>query len=321
MFFAAGLILVFLFSFPIGASGQDFPNKPITIYCGYAAGASTDLTTRFLANGAEKMLGVPVVVENKPGGAATVCASLVASKKSDGYTLAVVDSGAISTTPLRQKVPYDPKKDFTVIMQYARYCPGGVTVLSDFPAKTIDEFIAYAKAHPGLSYGSTGVNQPGHIGIELFAHCKGLKFKHIPYKGGSEAITALMGKHTDFMQGAGGHIPYVRQGVFRLLMVFAIDKRDPSFPDVPILRELGCDDIDTVAYVLLGPKGIPEGIVEKLNKTFKKVSEDPKFKDLLQKFTALYEYKDGAQVEKDLPAEGERFIRALNILGMTLKKE
>jgi hypothetical protein len=173
---AAALSLSSLVFSPSPATGEDFPTKPITVYCGFVAGATTDLTTRGLAAGAEKLLGVPVMVENKPGGSATVCAALIGRKKPDGYTLAVVDSGAISTTPLQLNVAYNPKKDFTLIMQYSRYV-AGLCVLSESPLKTIDEFIAYAKAHPGLTYGSSGLYTQQQTGIELFALCKGLKFK------------------------------------------------------------------------------------------------------------------------------------------------
>ena len=319
MFMAVGLNSVFLFLFLLPTWAQDYPNKPITLYCGYVAGATTDLTTRGLASGAEKLLGVPVMVENKPGASATVCSSLIATKKPDGYTLGVIDTGAISTTPLQLNVPYNPQRDFTIILQYSVYI-AALVVLSDSPFKTIDDFIAYSKAHPGMTFGSSGLYTQQHIGMELFGHCKGLKLKHIPYKGGAESITAFLGRHTDFLQGTGSHIPYVRQGIARMLFVYTTHQRDPNFPDVPTLRELGCEDIEPAGLILIGPKGLPAGVVNKLKETFRKSSEGADFQNLLKQVNMPYSYKDGVQVEKDLPNEIEEYKRACKILGFKLKQ-
>lgn len=297
---------------------QTFPNKPITIYCGYAAGATTDLTARALAAGAEKLLGVPVVVENKPGGGATVAAALVASKKPDGYTLAVVSTGVIAVRPHLLKVGYDPLKDFTLINQYARYI-GGLCVLSESPIKTIEQFIAYAKANPGLSYASPGMYTQQHLAVELFRQCQGLEFKHVPTKGGAEANTQLLGKHVNFVAGAGQHIQYLKQGVFRMLMVFNTDKRDPKYPDAPTLKELGCQDAPALGYIVVGPKGLPEAIAQKLEDTFKKVTESAEFQKLLANLEIPYDYKSRTQLEKDVIKDYELYKTFLEKMGA--KKE
>lgn len=315
MFFAAGLILAFLISFPLPASGQAYPDKPITIYCGYAAGASTDVTARALADGAEKLLGVPVVVENKAGGGATVAAALVASKKPDGYMLGVISTGALTVRPHLLKLGFNPLKDFTVIMNYSRYI-GGLCVLSESPIKTIDEFIAYAKAHPGLSYGSPGMYTQQHLAVEIFRECQGLTFKHIPTKGGAEANTQLLGKHTDFVAGAGQHITYVKQGVFRMLLIYNADKRDPNYPNLPILKELGCQDAPALGYIVVGPKGIPESISKKLGEVFKKVAEGPVFQKVLANFDIPYDYRNQAQMEKEVPVEYESYKTFLEKMGV-----
>lgn len=316
IFFAAGLILVLLISFPQLAWGQTYPDKPITIYCGYEAGATTDLTTRALARGAEKLLGVPVVVENKAGGASSVCAALVASKKPDGYTLGVVDSfGSLSARPHLIPPPYKPLADFTFIIQYGRYV-GGVCVLAESPLKTIEEFIAYAKAHPGLSYGSAGMYSRGQIAVELFAQCKGLTFKHVPFKGGAPANTALLGKHTDFVAGVGQHIQYVKQGVFRMLMVFSTEQRDPYFPNIPMSKDLGCQDVPPNRYIVVGPKGTPEAIYKKLNEAFKKVVDGPDFLKLMENLNLPVDYKDHTQLQVIIPAEYEWYKTFLQKMGV-----
>ena len=314
----SGMILIISVALPFTAMGQAFPNKPITIYCGFVAGATTDLTARALASGAERLLKVPVVVENKPGGSATVCGALIAGKKPDGYSVAALGSDAITRLPHLIKVSYNPMKDFTFIGQYARYI-AGLCVLSDSPIKTIDEFIAYSKTHPDMTYGSSGINSHQGMGIELFAKCKGLQLKHIPYKGGAEAVTAFLGKHTDFICGTGSHIPYVRQGVARLLFVHMTDKRDPNFPNVPTLKELGCEDIPANTITFIGPKGMSDPVANKLADTFRKVSEGPEFNKMLEQINLPYDFKTRQQLNKDFPAEFEWWKVRLKEMGA--KKE
>ena len=314
----AGLVLVSFLSFPVVSGADEYPNKPITLYCGYVAGATTDLTTRALAMGAEKILGVPVMVENKPGGSSTVCAALLASKKADGYTLGVIDSGVITKSPHIHKVTYNPQKDFTPILQYSRFI-GGLVVHSDSPVKTVDDFIAWAKSKPGLTYGTPGQYTQQHLAVELFSQCKNLNLKHVPYKGGAEAITAFLGKHTDFLGGSGSHIPYVRQGQFRLLFVYNAAKRDPAFPDLPIQKELGCEDCPPTGMVLAGPKGMPDPMVKKVFEAFKKVGDGAEFQNLLKQLNLPYDFKDRAQLEKELPVETEWYRTFLKKFGV--KKE
>jgi tripartite-type tricarboxylate transporter receptor subunit TctC len=316
MFVISMVLLPFLISFPSLASGQTYPDKPITLYCGYEAGATTDLTTRALAKGAEKLLGVSVVVENKPGGSSSVCAALVASKKPDGYILGVIDSfGSLTARSHLMPPPYKPLEDFTFIVQYGLYV-GGICVLAESPIKTIEEFIAYAKAHPGLSYGSAGMLSRGHIAVELFAKCKGLTLKHVPFKGGAPANTALLGKHTDFVAGVGQHIQYVKQGVFRMLMVFSAEKRDPYFPLIPMAKDLGCEDVPPNQYIMVGPKGIPEPVYQKLNEAFKKVINGPDFQKVMESFNLPLEYKDKPQLEKEMAAQYEWYGSFLKKMGV-----
>ncbi len=296
------------------AFSQPYPAKPITLYCGYSAGATTDATARALASAAEKMLGVPVVVENRDGGGSTVCAALVASKSPDGYNLGIISSSALTIRPYFAKMAFDPMKDFTLLMAYSEYV-GGICVLAESPLKTIDDFIAYAKKNPGLSYGSPGSYGGHHLSIELFAECKGLKFKHVPFKGGAPANTALMGKHLDFVAGSGQHIPYLKQGVFRMLVLTSAEKRDPDFPNIPTMKEIGCPEPPTVDYLVVGPKGMPEAITRKLGNTLKAASETPEFQRVLANFNLPYVYKDRAQIEKRLPEAISWFKSTIKKMG------
>jgi tripartite-type tricarboxylate transporter receptor subunit TctC len=307
LFFIVAFSLALLTGAPPVAQAQDFPNKPITLYCGFAAGGTVDLVARSLASGAEKILEVPVVVETKVGGSSTLAAGLTASKKPDGYTLGIVTSDAITRLPDLIKVPYDPIKDFTFIGQYVSGI-AGLVVHAESPIKTIQEFIAYAKAHPGLTYGSSGINSHNAIPIELFARCKGLQFKEIPFSGGAESVTQMLGKHTDFLCGSGSHIPYVEQGKFRMLFVSMTDKRDPNHPEVPMLKELGCPDIQPNTHLILAPKGLPDAVASKLEGVFKKVSEGQDFQRLVLKQIKLnLNFRTRAQTNEDMQSQLEFF--------------
>jgi tripartite-type tricarboxylate transporter receptor subunit TctC len=299
--------------------GQNYPEKAITIYCGYEAGATTDLTARGLAAGLEKLLKVPVVVENKAGGGATVAAGLVASKKPDGYTLAVVSTGALTVRPHLFKISFKPMQDFTLLAQYSRYI-GGLCVLNESPLKTIDDFIAFAKANPGLSYGSSGAYTQQHMAVELFSQCKGLNLKHVPFKGGAPANTALLGKHTDFVAGSGQHMQFVKQGVFRMLLIYNTDKKDPDYPRIPILKELGCPDAPALGYMVVGPKGLPEPISQKLISSLRKVTESPDFQALLKTLDLPFDFKEGKELQKDVPLEYNWYKEFLPKMGAKMEK-
>lgn len=313
---ALGLQLAVFSSAP--ALAETYPDKPITLYIGYSPGGTTDLSARGLAQGAEKILGVSVVPENKAGAGATVAAGLLASKKPDGYSLAVVSTGVLSVRPQLLNVSYDPAHDFTVLMQYSSYV-GSLVVRSDAPWKTIDEFIAYAKKNPGMAYGSSGLHTQQQIAIEVLAQCKGLKFKHVPYKGGNLASTALLGGHVQFATGAGSHLPLVQQGAFRQLAIFHRKTRDPMFPDLPTLTEIGCPDNPALGYLVLGPKGLPAPVVKKLEDTFKQVAESAEFQTLLKNFNLPNDYKNQQQLAKDIPAETEWYRNFFQKIGVKKK--
>jgi tripartite-type tricarboxylate transporter receptor subunit TctC len=294
----SGLILAFLVSVSISAFGQAFPTKHINVYVGYGAGATTDLSARALADGLEKVLGVPIVVENKPGATAGVAASLVARAKPDGYLIGVVSTGVVTVRPHIFRAPYDPLKDFTLIAQYARYI-GALTVRGDSPIKTVDEFVAYAKSKPGLSYSSSGTHSQQQMGVELFRQCKGLEFTHLPAKGGAEANTLLLGGHVDFTAGSGQHMAYVRQGRLRNLVLLNSSARDPNQPDVPTMKDIGCQDAPALGYLVIGPKGLPDSIYKVLSDAIRKVTAGPDFQKALANLEIPFDYKDRTQLEKE----------------------
>ncbi len=319
-----GIMVPFLFLFtlffPLQAFSQDFPTKPITIYCGFEAGATTDLTARALAEAGQKILGVPVVVENKAGGGSTVAASLVASKKPDGYTLAVVASSAMDVRHIMLAPPYNPAKDFTFLMVYGNYV-GGICVLKESPFKTLNDLLDYARKNPGsLSYSSSGIGANQQLAVDYLAKQAKVSFKHVPFKGGAPASTALIGKHVDFTAGAGIHLNYVKQGIFRMLAVTSAEQRDPEFPEVPSLKDLGYQDLPPQQYLLLAPKGLPAPISKKLEDSFRQAVHSAEFKKVMKNLSVPFSFKDRRQLEADFPGTYKFYADLLKEIGIKTKE-
>ena len=298
-----------------GLAIAKYPDKPITMYVAFAAGGTTDITARALAQGIEKILGVPVAIENKGGGGATVANGLLASKKPDGYTLLVSSVGSITMRPLLVKLAYNAQS-FRPLMQYTYYI-GGLVVNADSPYKTVDDFVEYAKKNPGMTYSSSGPHTQQQIGVESFARCKGLVFKHVPTKGGSTANTALMGKHVDFVAGSGSHMPLVEQGQFRELVTFHVDERDPKRPDIPVMKDIGCPPTNPPSgMIVVAPAGLPNDIAATLEAALKQVAETTEFKQLLEKYNLPYAYEDGATVASKFPAEIQWYTQYFKDAGL-----
>ena len=292
-----------------------YPDKPITLYVAFSAGGTTDITARALAQGAEKILGVPITIENKGGGGATVANGLLATKKPDGYNLLATSTGSITVRPLLVKLAYAPK-DFRVLIQYTSYI-GGLVVRADAPFKTVNEFIAYAKAHPGMTYASSGAHTQQQVGVESFARCNGLTFKHMPTKGGANSNTALMGSHVDFIAGSGSHLPLVEQGQFKELIIFHRDERDPARMDIPVMKDINCPPTNPPnGMIIVSPAGLPDPIAEKLSAAFKQVAESAEFKALLVKYNLPDTYMSGPDVQKGFPAEIEWYKKYFSDIGM-----
>ncbi len=320
LFVICSVAPVFIFLNSSMIYGQEFPSKPITIYCGFSAGATTDLTARALAEEAQKKMGGLVVVENKPGGGATVAATLVANAKPDGYTLAVISSSALDTRHMMLKVSYDPFKDFTFILSYGNYI-GGICVKKDSPLKTLKELLEEARKRPGeLSYSSSGIGANQQLAVEYLAKQTKVKFKHVPFKGGAPACTALIGGHVDFTAGAGIHLQYVKQGVFRMLAVTIAEKRDPEFPDIPTLTDLGYKDLPPPRYLLVGPKGIPDSVLQILEKKFGQAANSVEFKRVLKNLSIPFSFKDRRQLEAEFPKNYEFYARLLKDIGIKTRK-
>lgn len=267
---------------PAYAQADNFPQRPIRLIIGYTAGGSTDIPFRVLADNASKILGQPVIVENKPGAGGVLPAQMMQSTAPDGYTLAQV-AMPVYRLPYTTKINWDPVKDLSYVINLAGYS-FGLVVPASSPIKSMKEYIAYAKANPGkLTYGSPGSMTTLHLTMEELAMKQNVQFSHIPFKGNSESLQALLGGHVMSVADTPGWAPYVEQGKFRLLSTWG-DKRSARFPDAPTLKELGLGIVQTSPFGLVAPKGTDPKIVKKLHDAFKQAMEMPNYREALAKF-------------------------------------
>ncbi len=275
-----------------GAAAQTFPSKPLTLICPWPPGGSTDVHLRKFAEIAQKYLGQPIVVENKPGASGTLGPStMAATARADGYTLAQYPITLIRVAHM-QKASWDPLKDFSFILGLTGYT-FGVVVKSDSPFRSLQDLIEYARANPGrMSFGSTGNGTSPHLLMEEMAMKTGVRFLHVPFKGNADSTQALMGGHIMAQSDATGWGRHVDSGAFRLLVTFG-EKRTRW--DAPTAKELGIDVVSYSPYGIVGPKGMDAQVVRTLHDAFKKALDDPEHLKLLQQFDQVYWYKSSEQ--------------------------
>lgn len=303
------------------APAQDastFPSKPVTIIVPFQAGVSADLLFRGIAESASKHLGQPVIVDNKPGGSATLGpATMAASAKPDGYTVAQI-AIPVFRVPYMQKATFDPVTDFTYIILVGGYSLGAV-VKADGPFKKWQDVIDFAKANPGkFTYATIGPATTNAIAMELMARQSGVQFTHIPTKGGGESIAAVLGGHIMCMVESPGWAPLVASGQFRLLMMLN-GERSKKWPDTPILKELGYTYEFDSPFGIAGPKGMDPAIVKKLHNAFKKAYDDPKVAELYEKFDFTRRYMNTADYQAFVPKMAAEEKAALEKLGLAKK--
>lgn len=256
-----------------------YPTKSITLVCQFAAGGSTDLLGRALANSASKHLGQPVVVENKPGASGTIGTDYALKAKPDGYTLLTTSTGNFTSTPLIQSVPYDPNKDVRHIINIATH-PIILVVNSESPWKTVEEFVAYVKQNPGkLKFGQNTPGGTTHMAMESFRKAAGLDMKMVPFGGGgAEVVAALLGKHVDVAVVHPQEVTeHLNKGTLKALVVYS-EKRIKTLPDVPTAKEKGYNVVMGVTKGISAPAGLPDDIAKKLHDVFKKVMDEEDFK-------------------------------------------
>jgi tripartite-type tricarboxylate transporter receptor subunit TctC len=282
LLFAGAIVAGTLATRPFEARAQNpvasYPDHPVTLIVPYAPGGGNDVLARAVAEPMAKILGQPVVIENRGGAGGSVGTRQVAKAAPDGYTLGLGGTGTLAIDPtLYPNVGYDPRKDFAPVGLIAT-SPLIVLVNQSVPVHTVQELIALAKAQPGkLNYASAGVGSGIHLGTVLFAETAGVDLTHIPYKGSGPALTDLLGGHVQvYFSSLPPAVGLVKEGKLRALGVTGL-KRSASFPEVPTVAEQGLPGFEAVLhYGIVAPAGTPQPIVKKLNAALRAALDDPK---------------------------------------------
>ena len=284
---AAAAAVMSVFSAPVAhADTGAYPNKPIRLIVPYAAGGSTDIIGRLLAQKMGENMGVSVVVDNKPGANGTIGCDYVAKQPADGYTIMITSIGMATNKSLYAKLSYDPVKDFAPISLLAVVPNVLVVNAAKNPDKSVKEVIAHAKKEPGkLTYASAGNGTSIHLAGEVFASMAGVNILHIPYKGSGPAITDMLGGQVDLMfDSITSARPHIQSGKLRALGVTTA-KRSGALPDVPTIAEAGVPGYEVSPwFAVFAPAGTPPEVVAKLNKVLNDAMKEP---DTLKKLESV----------------------------------
>lgn len=312
--FLLAISLVFLFWLP--AKAAEFPTKPITLIITFTTGGAIDITSRALANAAKKYLGQPIICENIPGGGGTVGVTLALKKPPDGYTLVIPPTNSLHINWHMREMNFHPVNDLTHIIRVSGVL-NGLVVRADSEWQNMQEFIQYARQNPDkISYGTGGIGVPPHLAMEELAILAGgIRWIHVPYKGGGETNTALLGGHVDAVAGSSAWAPLVDAGKFRLLAVFP-PYRSTRYPVVPTLKELGYDMACSSPLDILGPKGLSKDIIKKIHDAFKKALDDPEYQAVHKKFDMFPVYLGAEDLEKSSEQEFKHIGTIITKLGL-----
>ncbi len=259
---------------PALAWSQTYPVRPIRVVVPLPPGGSNDLLARIIAERLQAVFGQPVIVENKPGGAGNIATEFVARQPADGYSLLFTSSAHAVNPSFFVKLPYDPIKDFEPIVLVGAV-PFVLTVNASSPIRTVKDFVAHAKANPGMTYGTAGIGAPHHLAAALMQSMTGIDIVHIPYKGASGIVPALLSNEISFTIGAiNSLLPHYKTGKLRAIAV-AGSARTALLPDVPTIGDTLPGYVVETWNGVLAPTGTPRPIIERLNAEINRILADP----------------------------------------------
>jgi tripartite-type tricarboxylate transporter receptor subunit TctC len=296
-------------------AAEKFPEKPIKILIGFSAGGTGDLQARMLGSLLSEDLGQPVIAVNKPGAASTIAAAELAASKPDGYTLGSFQILIASLAPYFVKVKYDPLKSFEPLITCSAF-PHGICVLQNAPWKSFRELIEFGRKNPGeLSVSTPGAGTPQHVAFAWIAKKEEIQWKHVPYPGGLPASAALLGGHVKVNFGAGSHMPFLESGQFRMLASYS-PTRNPKYPDIPTLKELGYDLPDSRNFVIYAPKGVPEPVLKTLESALWKAVRHDAYTGFLKQIKLEPDFKSREEVKNLMEAEHRTWGEIIDKLGL-----
>ena len=294
----------------------DYPTKPVRLIVGVAAGGANDTVARLLAQTLSERLGQPVVVENRPGAGGNIGLEAVVNAPPDGHTLLFATSANALSVSFYDKSSISFARDITPVASLVRG-PLIMEVNPSFPAKTIPEFIAYAKANPGkINMASAGIGNTTHVAGELFMMLTGTKFTHVPYRGGAPAVADLIGGQVQvYFDGISGSLEHVRSGKLRALGVTTAQRAD-VLPNVPSIAEF-VPGYEAGGWYGIGvPKNVPAEVVDRLNREINAGLADPKLKTRLADLGYVTFGGSSAEFKNMIAHEIDKWARVLKFAGI-----
>lgn len=304
--FSYAAVAAALLALPLAATAKDgWPDRPIKLVAGYAAGGPVDTAARQFAKYLGDQLQQPIVVENKTGASGIIAAEYAARSAPDGYTLYFLASPTLTITPHIQKgVKIDKDKDFRYLGNLVDYT-NVLVANKDLPIKSVGDLVDYAKKNPNaLSFGSAGVGSSNQLSAELLKQRAGIQMLHVPYRGNAPAMIDVMGGKTSMMFDiTGTAVNYINSGKVRALAVTS-KARNPALPDVPSMTEAGIKDYDVTGwYAVVAPRDLPDEVVGKIQDAMKKVSADPAYIEQMKKVGYTIHLSSGEELKARIDKE------------------